>query len=84
MQGTDTGAVLDQLYAAHGVENLTLTGSAAINGTGNAAANVIIGNEGDNILTGKAGADTLTGNAGTDSFVFDDGDTRRGARPVAT
>ena len=50
-------------------------GAGNINGTGNAAANVIIGNEGDNILTGKAGADTLTGNGGIDTFAFDDGDS---------
>jgi Ca2+-binding RTX toxin-like protein len=52
------------------VENLTLTGSAALRGTGNALDNVIIGNIGDNILTGGAGNDTLTGGGGNDRFVF--------------
>ena len=50
------------------VENLMLTGSAAINGTGNALNNILTGNSGANILTGGAGADTLTGGSGTDTF----------------
>jgi len=52
------------------VENLTLTGAAAINGTGNAGNNVITGNSGNNILNGGAGLDTLTGGAGNDVFLF--------------
>ncbi|MDF0673253.1 MAG: calcium-binding protein [Nitrospira sp.] len=40
------------------VENLTLTGSAAIHGTGNALDNVLIGNSGANVLTGGLGNDT--------------------------
>ena len=49
-------------------ENLTLTGSAAINGTGNTLNNVILGNTNNNILAGLAGNDTLTGNAGNDTL----------------
>lgn len=56
---------------ASGVENLTLTGTAANNATGNALANLLIGNTGINILNGGLGADTLTGGTGADSFVFD-------------
>ncbi|MFM6252211.1 MAG: Calx-beta domain-containing protein, partial [Dolichospermum sp.] len=61
------------------VENLTLTGAAAINGTGNAGNNVITGNSGNNTLNGGlgndtlnggAGADILTGGVGSDIFVF--------------
>jgi Ca2+-binding RTX toxin-like protein len=48
------------------VENLTLTGSAAIDGTGNDLANNIKGTSAVNTLTGGAGADTLTGNGGAD------------------
>jgi hypothetical protein len=47
---------------------LTLTGSAVINGTGNANANTITGNSAANALSGGAGNDTLIGGAGTDTL----------------
>ncbi len=50
------------------VENLTLTGAAAINGTGNDLANSITGNAAINVLIGGAGNDTLNGGAGADSL----------------
>jgi Ca2+-binding RTX toxin-like protein len=46
--------------------NLTLTGTAAIDGTGNALGNKIIGNDAANRLTGGAGDDTLDGRGGND------------------
>ncbi|HTO60355.1 MAG TPA: CAP domain-containing protein, partial [Bradyrhizobium sp.] len=46
------------------IENLTLTGAGAINGTGNDLANLIIGNAGANKLVGNGGADTLDGGPG--------------------
>ncbi|WP_018235454.1 M10 family metallopeptidase C-terminal domain-containing protein [Ensifer sp. BR816] len=61
------------------VENLLLTGSLSINGTGNglankltgnAAANVLSGAAGNDALDGGAGSDLLSGNAGKDQFVF--------------
>lgn len=58
------------------VENLTLTGTAAINGTGNSLNNAIVGNSANNILTGGAGNDTLTGGAGGDRFVYNSFDNR--------
>jgi serralysin len=51
------------------VENLTLTGSGAIHGTGNALNNVITGNAAANTLNGGAGNDTLVGGLGNDTLV---------------
>jgi hypothetical protein len=70
--GTDTiqSSVTYTIAALVNVENLTLTGAAAINGTGNAGNNVITGNTGNNILTGGTGKDTLTGWLGVDRFDY--------------
>jgi Ca2+-binding RTX toxin-like protein len=58
------------------VEKLTLTGTAAINGTGNNVGNnVIVGNSANNTLNGGGGYDILTGNAGADTFLFKFGDS---------
>lgn len=59
---------------ATNVENLTLTGTTAINGTGNALNNVLTGNSAVNTLTGGAGNDTLNGGAGNDTMVGGTGD----------
>jgi Ca2+-binding RTX toxin-like protein len=53
------------------VENLVLTGTAAINGTGNTLANALVGNSGANVLNGGTGADTMTGGAGNDTYMVD-------------
>lgn len=53
-------------------ENLTLTGTDDIDGTGNGLDNVITGNTGANRLDGNAGADTMTGGDGNDTYVVDD------------
>jgi RHS repeat-associated protein len=64
------------------LENLFLSGSSAINGTGNTLNNQIIGNgaknslsglAGNDILAGAAGDDTLNGGDGNDSLAGDDG-----------
>ncbi len=49
-------------------ENLVLTGTASVNGTGNDQANVITGNAGANALDGDRGADRLSGAGGNDSL----------------
>ncbi len=49
-----------------GIEHLTLTGSSAINGTGNINNNIITGNSAANVLSGGAGNDTISGLAGND------------------
>ncbi|WP_319497528.1 calcium-binding protein [uncultured Cohaesibacter sp.] len=50
------------------LENLTLLGTADINGTGNLQDNVIIGTTGSNILNGEAGRDAIYGLAGDDTI----------------
>ena len=50
------------------VENLTLIGESAINGTGNTLDNTLVGNIANNILSGGSGADILQGGAGNDSL----------------
>ncbi|MFM2330421.1 MAG: hypothetical protein RLZZ494_2524, partial [Pseudomonadota bacterium] len=64
-------ASVSYTLTANGVENLTLTGTSALNGTGNTSANVITGNTGANRLEGGGGADTLVGGLGNDTYVVD-------------
>jgi Ca2+-binding RTX toxin-like protein len=50
------------------LDNLTLTGSASLDGVGNKLDNVLRGNAGANHLAGGLGDDTLHGGAGHDSL----------------
>jgi Ca2+-binding RTX toxin-like protein len=52
------------------LKRLTFPGTAAINGTGNALANVLTGNASQDTLNGAAGADTLRGGMGNDVYRF--------------
>jgi Ca2+-binding RTX toxin-like protein len=51
-----------------GIENVILTGTGAINATGNALNNILVGNSASNVLIGNAGDDTLDGGAGADTM----------------
>jgi serralysin len=66
--GTDTIQSSITLTIAENVENLELTGGAAINGTGNTLNNLITGNGANNILSGGGGNDTLNGGGGNDTL----------------
>ena len=70
-EGTDLSRAASPTRLSANVENLTLTGAAAINGTGNALNNTLTGNAGDNVLDGGAGDDTMVGGAGNDTYVVD-------------
>jgi len=81
-EGTDTILTSVSLTLGANVENLTLAGQSAINGTGNALGNTLVGNvaanildgvSGDDFLQGLAGNDTLSGGAGNDRLEGGDG-----------
>lgn len=50
------------------VERLYLTGTAAVNGTGNDLANLVTGNDAANLLRGLRGDDVIRGAGGNDSI----------------
>ena len=70
IENADEGMDTVQSSASHtlsaNVENLTLTGGAAVNANGNDLANLVIGNGASNALDGGGGNDTLNGGAGND------------------
>ncbi|MEB3315669.1 MAG: hypothetical protein VKK32_05610, partial [Candidatus Melainabacteria bacterium] len=71
LAGNDTvKASIDYSLGAN-VENLTLTGTGDLDGTGNSVKNTIIGNFGNNTLDGGAGADKLVGGVGNDTYIVD-------------
>ena len=70
-QGKDSVVASASYILSSGVDNLTLTGVANLNGAGNALGNMIIGNSGNNFINGDAGVDTMIGGAGNDTYVVD-------------
>jgi serralysin len=72
-EGTDSVASSITHVLGANLENLTLTGSGAINGTGNGFGNLITGNAGANSLSGAGGNDILEGGAGNDRLAGGEG-----------
>jgi Ca2+-binding RTX toxin-like protein len=73
--GTDTVKSSITHTLSSDVENLTLTATRVINGTGNALDNTLVGNSAANFLDGALGVDDLFGGAGNDIFRFLAGET---------
>lgn len=67
-EGIDSVFSSVSLTLKSNVENLTLTGAAVADGTGNDLANIIVGNEAANIVSGRDGNDVLSGGGGADQI----------------
>jgi Ca2+-binding RTX toxin-like protein len=74
LEGTDTVQSTVTYTLAANIENLTLTGTATINGTGNSENNVLVGNSLANTFSGLAGNDSLSGEGGADILIGGAGD----------
>lgn len=67
-EGTDLINTSVSYTLSDNVENLTLTGTTAINGIGNSLNNIITGNSGTNVIDGGLGNDTMIGGLGNDIY----------------
>ncbi|TKB72938.1 MAG: hypothetical protein E8D46_10690 [Nitrospira sp.] len=72
--GTDTVQSAVAWTLSLNVENLTLTGTANVNGTGSSGNNALLGNSGSNTLDGGSGNDTADGGEGNDTLLGGSGD----------
>ncbi|MBD2772632.1 calcium-binding protein [Iningainema tapete] len=68
-QGIDTVRASVSYTLGAFLNNLILTGSNAINGTGNGLDNFISGNSNNNVLNGGGGNDTILGGDGNDRLI---------------
>ena len=67
--GTDTVKSAASFVLPGNVENLTLTGLAFVDATGNDLANVIKGNGANNVLRGGGGNDSINAGSGDDTLI---------------
>jgi Ca2+-binding RTX toxin-like protein len=74
--GTDKVRAAYSYTLGSNIENLQLTGTAAITGTGNELDNVLGGNTGANLLQGMAGNDRILGGQGNDRLLGGVGEDR--------
>ncbi|MDO5609336.1 MAG: calcium-binding protein, partial [Pseudomonadota bacterium] len=74
--GSDSVQASASYALSANIENLFLTGNAAINGSGNGLDNYIAGNAVDNIIHGGAGSDTIVAGGGNDTLFGDAGDDK--------
>ena len=72
-EGKDTVKASVTFTLSADVETLTLTGAAAIDGTGNGSDNTLTGNAAANTLYGLGGVDKLDGGVGADTMFGGDG-----------
>ncbi|HET6619973.1 MAG TPA: cadherin domain-containing protein [Dongiaceae bacterium] len=72
-EGGDTVRSVVSFSLGANLENLVLTGTGAVRGTGNSGDNTITGNSADNVLGAGDGNDVLDGGAGNDTLIGGEG-----------